>query len=410
MKVLINAYVCGPNMGSEPGMAWNWIVGIAKYHEVFVITDNEWETEINKELQQLSATSRIHFFYNPESERVREMCRNQGDYRFYYFYRLWQKKTLRIAQEIISQHKIDLIHHLNMICFREPGYLWKIKDIPYVWGPIGGVNTVPLQYLSDVSVGQRLKYLFKNYANKLQFRYQPRVIKALRHADALIAANGEAYHCLKNHFREKKVFLINEAGCVISKNLAVRHKAEGFTILWVGRILPTKLLGLSLEIISKVKDIPQLQFHIVGQASSDSVYNQYKAKSEELGIDEICKWHGWVAHQDVQQLMKTSDLLLFTSISEGTPHVVLEALVNGLPVVCFNLCGQGDIISDKTGYKIDVSEPSDSIEKFAKIIQGLYADRSKLKELSDNCIEASMELSWGMRVKKMLEVYEEVMD
>lgn len=25
MKILINAYACSPGMGSEPGMAWNWV-------------------------------------------------------------------------------------------------------------------------------------------------------------------------------------------------------------------------------------------------------------------------------------------------------------------------------------------------------------------------------------------------
>ena len=30
MKILINAYACSPGMGSEPGMAWNWVSNLAK--------------------------------------------------------------------------------------------------------------------------------------------------------------------------------------------------------------------------------------------------------------------------------------------------------------------------------------------------------------------------------------------
>ncbi len=31
MKILINAYACSPGMGSEPGMAWNWVSNLAKF-------------------------------------------------------------------------------------------------------------------------------------------------------------------------------------------------------------------------------------------------------------------------------------------------------------------------------------------------------------------------------------------
>lgn len=35
MKILINAYACSPGMGSEPGMAWNWVSNLAKFCELY---------------------------------------------------------------------------------------------------------------------------------------------------------------------------------------------------------------------------------------------------------------------------------------------------------------------------------------------------------------------------------------
>lgn len=29
LKILINAYACSPGMGSEPGIAWNWVSNLA---------------------------------------------------------------------------------------------------------------------------------------------------------------------------------------------------------------------------------------------------------------------------------------------------------------------------------------------------------------------------------------------
>ena len=41
-KILINAYACCPEMGSEQGMAWNFISRLAAFCELFVITESEY--------------------------------------------------------------------------------------------------------------------------------------------------------------------------------------------------------------------------------------------------------------------------------------------------------------------------------------------------------------------------------
>ena len=102
--------------------------------------------DISIALSSCRIKANIHFYYNPLSPRIRQMCWNQGDWRFYWYYRKWQKRTLKIAEQIVSKHKIDIIHQLNMIGFREPGYLWELKDIPFVWGPIGGMELMPTGY------------------------------------------------------------------------------------------------------------------------------------------------------------------------------------------------------------------------------------------------------------------------
>ncbi len=43
LSILINAYACSPNMGSEPGMAWNWCVNLARYCELHIITEGEFK-------------------------------------------------------------------------------------------------------------------------------------------------------------------------------------------------------------------------------------------------------------------------------------------------------------------------------------------------------------------------------
>ena len=48
INVLINAYAVAPNWGSEQGLGWNWVINLAKYCNVHVITEGEWRKEIEE--------------------------------------------------------------------------------------------------------------------------------------------------------------------------------------------------------------------------------------------------------------------------------------------------------------------------------------------------------------------------
>ena len=50
LSILINAYACSPNMGSEPGMAWNWCINLAKHCELYIITEGEFRDKIEAAL------------------------------------------------------------------------------------------------------------------------------------------------------------------------------------------------------------------------------------------------------------------------------------------------------------------------------------------------------------------------
>ena len=112
-----------------------------------------------------------------------------------------------------------------------------------------------------------------------------------------------------------------------------------------------------------------------------------------------------MSHDEVQELMQESDVFLFTSVAEGTPHVVLEAIGNNLPVACFDTCGQGDAVNDKVGRKVVLSNPKQSVRDFAQIIRELEHDRTLLKQMSENCKERQKELSWEVKAKTMVEWY-----
>lgn len=100
LNILVNAYAVSPNWGSEQGMGWNWVINIAKYCHVDVITEGEWRDEIEEALLRLPQKDNLTFHYLPVSDKVRAMCWNQGDWRFYWYYERWQRRALSRAREI----------------------------------------------------------------------------------------------------------------------------------------------------------------------------------------------------------------------------------------------------------------------------------------------------------------------
>lgn len=409
INVLINAYACSPNWGSEPGMAWNWISNLASYCNLYVITEGEWKEEIEEAVRRHPHKEHLHFYYNPVPEKVRKMCWNQGDWRFYWYYRKWQLKTLAIAKQICSEQRIDVLHQLNMIGFREPGYLWKINDIPFVWGPIGGMELMPLGYLEGATLKQKLFNFLKNSINRYQYCHSTRVRSAIQRADVLISAVKGVQDVIENHY-QKTSFLINETGVDIKTDLfkkTSRHN-EAFKIIWVGKFDFRKQLPIALRAVSAMKR-SNVELHICGTGSK-GIIEQMKSIAKAEGIDKQCYWHGNVPHDKILDIMAASDLMLFTSIMEATSTVVLEAITVGLPVLCFNTCGFGPIVKDFAGITIELSNPNKSVEDFAKALLVLYKDRQLLDKISDRILKKRYNLTWEAKALKTSKLYESVID
>ncbi len=400
-------------MGSEQGMGWHWITNLAHYCELFVITEGEYRFQIEEWLSKKEnedIAKRLHFYWNPiggddqkRCEKIRKTCWNQGNWRFYLYYKKWQKSTADIAERICGEHKIDILHQLNMIGFREPGYLWKVSQktgIPFIWGPIDAKEAFPMAYTKDASFKVKLYFALKNVVTKYQLRFGKRVHSAANQASFVIGASGNSVVSIKKYFN-KEAPLINETGCQLKPTFDNSKPAKDtFDILWVGKTDFRKLLRLALTSFAKMKK-DKLRLHIVGGGN----LLPFKKIAEELGIADKCKWHGVVSHSEVQDLMRFCDVLLFTSVAEGTPHVVMEAIGNGLPVICFDTCGQADCVNEKVGIKLPLSNLQQSANDFSEAIEKLYTDADLLSYFSNNCHERQKELCWDNKTKQMLDLY-----
>lgn len=409
LKVLINAYACSPGMGSEPGMAWNWVKNLAKFCELYIITEGEFWEKIEAAVPTLEQGGNMHFYYNPVSDEIRKMCWNQGDWRFYKYYRQWQWKTYLMAKGICEKERIDVLHQLNMIGFREPGYLWKLSKengVPFVWGPIGGLKQFPTAYLKEAGLKMQLFMRLKNFLNIWQLKHEKRVDEALKTAKLLISSIPDSYRALKK-YKGLESMVIPETGCFLSEDISTsRFDTEEFHIMWVGKFDFRKQLPLALQAVALAKN-PKLKLDVYGSGSVDQV-EMAKRMGEELGISQQVIWYGNQKNDVVMEAMRKAQLFFFTSVNEDTSTVVLEAVSNRLPVVCFDACGMSAVIDASVGRKIALSQPSQSAHDFARILNELEGNRALLKQLSENCRQRQMEHSWEVKARKVVEEYKRI--
>ena len=172
--------------------------------------------------------------------------------------------------------------------------------------------------------------------------------------------------------------------------------------LFVGRITSQKDVPMLLDAFGRISlDHPDWRLVLVGDGPDR---NQLEAlANRDPSLSKQVVWLG--RRDDVPGLMKASDLLVLSSLWEGMPNVVLEAMAAGLPVVATKVEGVSDLIvsegDEVTGW---VSEPGDP-EKFAANLDEAMQYRGRRKRYGAN---GRKRVEKEFTMKSVIEAYESV--
>jgi len=159
----------------------------------------------------------------------------------------------------------------------------------------------------------------------------------------------------------------------VNKQRAKKHIAEKLGIdkstpivIYAGRLSEEKdpLLFVSSirEMAKKTSDFVAV---IAGQGPLEESTN--KAISES-GLNSQIKCLGFV--ENVDELLQAADVLLVTSKTEGTPMIVLEAMMRSCTVVSTRVGGMPEIIpNDSLGFLVDGRVPKNVAERCLKLLK-----------------------------------------
>ncbi|MGB2899140.1 MAG: glycosyltransferase [Candidatus Acidiferrum sp.] len=137
--------------------------------------------------------------------------------------------------------------------------------------------------------------------------------------------------------RDKIIHIYN--GALPADIRAVPRPKAGFTLLHVGRMAPTKDHATLLRAFALTRTHhPDVQLWMVGDGPLESSLREL---SEELGLSDCVTFFGEQA--DVSPFMLAADLFVVSSVTEGLPVSLLEAMSVGLPAVVTDVGGMGEI-------------------------------------------------------------------
>ncbi len=403
-KILLSAYACEPNKGSEPGVGWNWALRLSNSFEVFVITRENNKKAIEEYLKE-NPNEHLHFVFY-DCSRVYKKLKKLPNGIFLY-YKKWQREILPIAKKIVDEEGIELVHHITFNEFRTPGKLYKLT-IPFVWGPIGGGQFYSPKfkkaYYRKTDI---IKERIRNAINKLYLIFSKDIKNAVAKAKVILIADQSTEKIMP---KTREYIRLLETGYDLNRNEIKQypeHVYEPIKLLWVGGIWPRKGLKLLIDALGNYASF-DFRLDIIGNGGD-------KKPSEILikkyGFEDKVNFLGSLSYDEVNKHYDDADLFIFTSLRDTSGNVVLEAMSHGLPVIAINHHGVGEIVTSQTGTRIQISDYNqmcfdlaEEIHKYIKnpqniINQGLEA-RKRIEEM----------YSWEHNEKVLTQIYLEILE
>lgn len=171
-------------------------------------------------------------------------------------------------------------------------------------------------------------------------------------------------------------------------------------ILFVGFIRPEKGIEYLLEAVSLLKAEVRWELEIIGPRDFPDYSNKLDAIAGSLRICDRVHWSGYVPNgNQLFERMRAADIFVLPTLSEGTPHVLVEARANGLPCISTTAGGVPSTVTD--GYDAILVSPKDP-RALALAIERVIFDGELRRYLIRNGLNAARKQTLGRFISTVL--------
>lgn len=282
--------------------------------------------------------------------------------------------------QFLKKNKIDVVHVHHVGCFRfgvKGAIFAKVNSIIITWHGLYDLDRV--KKTGHVRYGNKNASKIVAVSEKVK-NSNCKTYKIDTHKVDVVY-NG----ILSNKFNNK--YNINK-------------KSKKFVIGCVGNLRHEKGYKYLLYALSKIKNkIPEIKLIIIGNGP---LLKDLQKLTMELKISNITEFLD--RRNDVEQLLKTFDVWIMSSIYEGFSVALLEAMATSLPIIATDVGGNAEAIEHKKSGLI--IPPKDS-EMLAKAIYFMYKHPEKRIQFAINAKEKCAKyFSMDVMLDDLYKIYE----
>lgn len=232
-----------------------------------------------------------------------------------------------------------------------------------------------------------------------------------RYTDCLITINNEDYQ-LSHRFnlRNDNRKFVHGVGIdldvytnlsKVTKRIEMGVNKDDIVLISAGDLIDRKNYSVSIEALSLLND-SRVHYWICGEGPE---LNRLKQLATEKNVEKQVHFLGF--RNDIKDLLGAADVFLFSSLQEGLPRSLMEAMALGLPCVVSEIRGNTDLIENgEGGFRCCANN---SIE-FADKIKRIISDVSLKEKMSEVNIRRIKEYDVSTVVNEMKEIYWEMID
>jgi glycosyltransferase involved in cell wall biosynthesis len=375
VSILVFAYACEPDRGSEPGAGWDWVRLLASLDDTCVITRANNAGVIEEALPGTPEQERLVFEYVDLPRWAMFWKKGQRGVRAYYL--LWQFAALAAARRLRGRRRFDLVWHLTL------ANLWLGSLAPlaggrFVLGPAGGGAATPLGFLPALGPRGAAYEIARGTATAAGRYLNPLARLAWRRADLILVQNPESLAWIPRAHRSKAVVFPNALIAPVPAAARASGTRDQRTLLYAGRLLPFKGVSLAIEAVGR---LPAWRLLVCGEGPDE---DRLRRLAGRLGIAHRVEFRGWVDREELGRVMRDeADVFVFPSLHDQAPLVVAEATAVGLPVVSLDRGGAPLLgaRSVPTGSHAEtVAAIAREVEKAYGSGPGAFSDRDEQRE------------------------------
>lgn len=198
----------------------------------------------------------------------------------------------------------------------------------------------------------------------------------LKFADGVIVTTKELKSYVGKFVSKEKIFLIpNGVDTQLFKPVNKKFAKNNIKFISVGRLEVQKNYAALVKAISISKYRSYVTLILVGKGS---LKNDLKNLAKELSVE--LKIIDPIPHYLMPKFFQEADIFILSSLIEGHPKVLLEALSCGLPAIASKVSGNVEVIKDSQTGLFCTTNSGDIAEKFDLLIE----DDSLRKKISES--------------------------